>query len=399
MRSFIIATAALSLAGTMAMAQTDYSALIATTGLAKTETFLMDQDPLTPSDQFALGGVRFLTAVERALQLRYNVGMDPDFAEMSGLPILRLPIAENPTPEPFQPALIANLFQAAILDLEDARTALDTIADDDAVAVTIDTQDLWFDVNANGMRDDGEGLFAIVSGDLMAGQMDGFESPVIRFDASDAAWLSAYAHLLSGVSETVLAFDPTKAITRVIESGPAMDAFRGTPYNGYITGDDAKWLDMIAMFIHAIQGQPDVARSQAAHRHFSEMIADNQVFWARVASETDNKREWIPNAAQASALSIPFPPDTAERWTAVLADIEAILKGDLLIPHWRLGENAGLNLFELMQNPPDIDIVGIIQGETILPYVERGQLADGRNMRAFEQLLGGDAAFYALILN
>ena len=399
MRSIVIATATLAFSASTALADMNFSAMIGNDGLSQTEANLAAQPSLSPSDQFALGGVRFLTAVERALQLRYSVGMDPDYAEMSGLPFLRLPIAENPNPEPFHPAVIEELFIAALADLDGALSALDTITITGDVAVTIKTQDLWFHINANGTRESGEGLFEVAGGDLTGNQMNGADAPIVRFDTADAAWLSAYAHLLSGLSEAILAVDPTEAISRVLASGPAMDAFRGTRYNGFFTGDDAKWLDMATMFIHAIEGQPDVTRSRQAHAHFTDMIADNQVFWARVAHETDNKREWIPNAAQTSALPLPFPPETAERWSAVLGEIEAILQGDLLIPHWRVGQNAGLNLYELMQNPPEIDIIGIIQGETVLPYVERGQRADGQSIQAFQRLLGGDAAFYALILN
>ena len=57
----------------------------------------------TPSERFALGGVRFLGGVERALQLRYAVGLSGGLAEMSGLPVLRLPLPENPSPAPFEP--------------------------------------------------------------------------------------------------------------------------------------------------------------------------------------------------------------------------------------------------------------------------------------------------------
>ena len=52
--------------------------------------------------------VRFLGVIEAALQLRYSAGL----TDRTGmLPFLRLPIADNPAPEAFQPAMIANLFR------------------------------------------------------------------------------------------------------------------------------------------------------------------------------------------------------------------------------------------------------------------------------------------------
>jgi hypothetical protein len=225
------------------------------------------------------------------------------------------------------------------------------------------------------------------------------KAPTVRFDTSDAAWLSAYAHLLSGVGETILALDPTSAITRVTESAAAMKAISPSPKPLFFTQDDGMWIDVAAMFIHAIEGQPDVTRSQAAHAHFLAMIADNQTFWARVATETDNKLEWIPNPRQTSVLPLEFPADVGALWRDVLAEAEAVLKGNILIPHWRLGSGAGINLALAMQDPPEIDIISIFQGEGILPFAQTGPRMSGQSLSTFGRMLGGDAALYMIVLN
>ncbi len=382
-----------------AVAQTDYSQMIGDTGLAETESALSALPNKTPSDMFALGGVRFLGAVESALQSLYATQINREMAEMSGLPFLRLPLPPNPNAVPFRPELIAETYQAALIDLQGSLDALDTITDADAVAVTINTGDLWFDINANGTRDPGEGMLDSAGEQLNQGLAGGAKGPTIRFDTSDAAWLSAYAHLLSGVGETVLALDPTTAIARVTESMAAIKEFSPSPKSLGLSRDDAMWIDMAAMFIHAIEGQPDATRSRAAHGHFLGMIADNQSFWARVATETDNKLEWIPNPRQTSALPLEFPADTGARWRDVLAEAEAVLKGDLLVPHWRLGDGAGINLALAMQNPPEIDIISIIQGEGILPFAQVGPRMSGQSLSNFADMLGGDAVLYMIVLN
>lgn len=385
--------------GSAAQAETDYTALIRDTGLTQTAATLEALPNPTPSDMFALGGVRFLGTVEAALQSLYATQINREMAMMSGLPFLRLPLPPNPDAKPFAPAQIAGVFQSALVTLAESLAALDTITADADVAVTIDTADLWFDINANGTRDAGEDLAFVAGGQLNQG-LDGIPAlPVVRFDTSDAAWLSAYAHMLSGISEAILAVDTTTAITRVTQSGAAIDALSGGTSGSYITSDDARWVDVIAMFIHAIEGQPDAARTQAAHAHFLGMIADNRSFWARVASETDDKREWIPNARQTSALPLDFPPDIGATWRGVLDEAEAMLKGDLLIPHWRLGSGGGINLAKAMQDPPDIDIIAIIQGEAVLPYMEKGPLISSDSLTAFNRLVGGDAALYMFVLN
>ena len=55
----------------------------------------------------------------------------------------------------------------------------------------------------------------------------GTAAPTIRFDTADAAWLAAYTHLLAGVSELALAFDPTPQIARVIGVADAAPALPG----------------------------------------------------------------------------------------------------------------------------------------------------------------------------
>jgi hypothetical protein len=393
-----ITIASITLA-TTAAAETDYSAMIAQTGLSATEASLSALPDQTPSDMFALGGVRFLGAVEGALQQLYATQINREMAEMSDLPFLRLPLPPNPNAVPFQPDVIAGTFAAALDDLEGSLSALDTITDADNVGVTINTADLWFDINANGTREAGEGMLEVAASQLNR-RLDGtLTPPVVRFDTSDAAWLSAYVHLLSGVSETILALDPTSAIQRVTESATAMEALNDGGRQMIFMPEEDTWIDVIAMFIHAIEGQPDVERSRNAHAHFLGMIADNQTFWSRVATETDNKLEWIPNPNQTSVLPLEFPADIGSQWRMVLAEAEAVLKGDLLIPHWRLGNGAGINLAKAMQDPPEIDIIAIIQGEGVLPYLEEGTRMSGRSLTQFQRMLGGDAGLYMIIFN
>ncbi|NBD29874.1 MAG: hypothetical protein GVY31_07540 [Alphaproteobacteria bacterium] len=390
------------LAGTVgAQAQTDYSALLRDQGLAAAETTLAAISTPTPSDHFALGGVRFLGAVETALQAIHDTRIDPDMGRNSGLPFLGLPVAPNPDAAPFRPALVEEVFVTALDDLDASLAALDPISDDDDVSVVIDTADIWFDVNDNGWRDAGEGFYDIAAPQLarnMGGDAD-VAPPVVHFDTADAAWLSAYGHLLSGSSETILALDPTTAISRVVDSAAALSTINGGNHTRFFSPNDAQWVDLLAMFIHAIEGQPDTARSRAAHGHFLAMIEDNRTFWTRVARETDNDREWIPNAGQQSALPLEFPPETGETWQMVLAEAEAALRGELLIPHWRLGPNAGIDLAAAMQDPPEIDIVAMIQGEGILPYARTGPRMSGDSLQMFRRLMGRDAALFMVILN
>ena len=147
-----IATA-LALTASAAAAENHYSAMLADTGLGATAATLAALPNPTPSDQFALGGVQFLSVVEGALQTRYTYGMSGELTDILELPLLRLPIFDNPTPAPFSPAVVNTIFADALVDLDAALTPLDTITNDDDVAVTINVDDIWFDINMNELSD------------------------------------------------------------------------------------------------------------------------------------------------------------------------------------------------------------------------------------------------------
>jgi hypothetical protein len=391
------AVLALALLCTPATAET-LSEEIGRTGLASTEARLTALANPTNEDLFALAGLRFLGGVEAALQLRWQTGIRADWSE---LPILRLPIPENPAARPFAASDFTALITGLDADMEAARAALTQLGDK-PFALEIRLADLWFDINANGARDAGEDMASVAGLTLGGGRILAVrvEDPVIRFDTADAAWLSAYTHFLSGFAATALAYDPEPAIQRVMDSSAAIYALWGdTPPPNAMDMMFGRQVDRIAMVLFALSKTPDTAKAADAHAHFLAMIQDNRRFWGQVALETDNDREWVPNDSQVSGLGIMTPPGLGERWQAVLADAEKLLKGELLIPHWRFGAEAGINLKRMFENPPPVDLVTFIQGEGLLPYAEKGPRMTLNAWRDFERLVSGDAMLFALFLN
>jgi hypothetical protein len=389
------------IAATPALAETDVSALIAAQGLRAAEVELAAIAAPTPSDRFALGGVRFLAAIETALQTRWQTGLSDGLTTLVDLPVLRLPVPENPNPAPFEGAIIARMFAQMQGDLTSASAVLEGIGDADAVGVTINTADIWFDIDMNGQRGLGESL-----SDLLTQNMGGFGAPLpdvtIRFDTADAAWLAAYAHVLAGVADLVIAFDPGQAIDDILAARAQFDqinADAGFPFGsgmGMMGGDYA---DLGAIIVDALERQPDPALTRSAQAHWLAMVQQNRIFWARVAAETDNDREWIPNKGQVNALGLPFPADTGQTWLNVLAEAEAVLNGDALIPHWRIQDGAGIDLNALLQNPPEVDVLGMLHGVDLLPYIRTGRLMGWDSLRQFENMMAGNAGMYMVMLN
>jgi len=383
------------------ISQAQTNPFIASETLSMAQSRLADLSARTDDQNFALGAVHFLRGIEKTLQTRWlhNATLD-DF----DMPVLRLPVAPNPNAQPFTPDLITDIFTELLTDMAASRIALAAINGD--VALRINLSNLWFDINMNTSRDAGEGIMEIGAGSVMSGRQlrDMEQMPQnikIQFDTADVAWLTAYTHLISGVSELVVAFDPTEAIATVMQSANEMDQLRGMPLvqRGFIGQNETRWMDQFAMVYGALNMQPNPDNTRAAHAHFLDMIAENKVFWAELALEDDNTMEWIPNESQQSALGIDMPLGTGVAWQAILADAEAILNGDLLINHWRVSPGAGINVKAMFMNPPAVDIVTWIQGSGLLPYMERGPVATSESIRAFNRLVSGNSIGFSFMLN
>lgn len=385
-----------------ATAQT-ISAEIGSSGLTATESRLAALPAPSDADRFALGGVRFLRAIEGALQLRWKTGLSE---QLSMLPFLRLPIPENPDAAAVDPATIATLFTNVSVGMDSARAPLAEIAPTADFGVEITLSDLWFDINANAERDNGEDMLS-VAGPMILGQAwavrdPATPAPTIRFDGADAAWLSAYTHLLGGISNVILAYDPTAPITRTADARTAMSKLgqlTPDPFFGMGGGASLDAVDYISIFLATLNQTPDKARMASAHTHLLAMITDNRRFWAEVVLETDNEKEWLPNDSQKSALPIELPPGTGPMWLGVLSDFEALLKGEKLVPYWRITGPAGVDVGQMFTDPRPIDLIGWVQGEGAVPYLKKGNLVSPQNWQAFEQVMSGQAMLFTLFLN
>lgn len=380
------------------------SAEIGAKGLAEVEARLVALPTRTDADTFALGGVQFLRAIEISFQDRWRAGL----TDRGGiLPLLRMPIPPNPAHVAFDPASVVNIFVHTGDKLAEAKATLTTLPDTSDFGVEISLSDLWFDVNANGKRDPGEGIADILGAAVMGAPDESTGPqplPTVRFDVADAAWLTAYSDLLQGVCDMVRAFDPTEPLARIIAAREKMLTL-GPVYPDMIFGRmssddrDLDSIDLIAVTIASLKQQPDKARMASARDHLLATVTENRLFWSRVTKETDDNHEWLPNDHQHSALGVELPPGTRESWLAVLADFEAVLNGKKLLPFWRVGAPAGLNLAKYYADPTPVDVAGWIQGWAALPYLERGNVIDTTSLDAFDSLMQGQSMLFSLYLN
>lgn len=373
---------------------------IGRSGIAPTLKRLIELPLANDEEALATAMLTFLIAIEGTFQTRWSYGL----TDRTGMvPLLRLPLDDNPAPLAFDPGVIRSIFTEANARLADARTFLARQVSPGST-LTISLGDLWFDVNSNAARDAGENLLDIAGPALLGWRWEGRDpatpAPVVSFDNADMAWTSAYAHLLMGICDLVLAYDPTEPITRILAARATMDGLGLVMPDMLLGGNTVPdSIDIIAIILASLDQTPDAPRMASAQQHFLAMIADNREFWARVETETDNVAEWLPNDRQQSALGLVLPPGTGVSWLAVLADAEAILTGKKLVPYWRFEGPAGVNVARLFTDPRPVDIPGWIQGWAAVPYLEPGPKVSPESWWAFESMVSGEAMLFSIFLN
>jgi hypothetical protein len=121
--------------------------------------------------------------------------------------------------------------------------------------------------------------------------------------------------------------------------------------------------------------------------------------------ETDDQDEWLPNPSQVSAFGPGVDAEMAEAWQTVLSDLSDIIEGKSLMRYWRIrGDRTaetgiGINMAKLLQDPPDLDVILMLQGTSMAPYLEQGKFGNMSAWRAFSRLTGGQGQLFALWFN
>lgn len=373
-----------------------YADVLNTDGLSGAATWANSQGG-APETAFLEGVTEALLGIEHVLQVRYQTYS----GELPIMPGGQAQIAFNPEAV-FDPAFVETAMLGALDHFAKADAALEN-ATGEVFAVEVDLADFWFDVDGDGARGEGEDALSQIG--LLLGQRDGAmladTGTVVRFDTADADWLAAYVNLASASAELILSVDPTSAIEAVFDGNEQIRSLGLEAGNAFF--GDARQIDSIAVVLTALDGAPDATRTQAALGHLKAMIGHNQNFWSLVGQETDNDREWLPNASQVSAFGVEVTGETAASWQAVLAEMSAVLNGDKLIPHWRFegagGARYGINIESLLTEPGDFDLVLMLHGASLAPHFEEGELANPRVWRDFARTVPGSGNIFALWLN
>jgi len=321
------------------------------------------------------------------------------------MPITRLPVPVNPNPEPITYEKFRAIIQRFVDDLNEVDATLKTITDD-TVNIPVDLLSIHLDMDGDGLVSDEETLWRIFVR-LMGNRNITSTSQatlMVDFDRADVDWFRAYAHLLMGVSEWVLAHDWEGAFNNTFHlffphsdlPGNRLLTEQSTQEGSY--ADESEIADLIAFFhlIHWPVAEPE--RMPQALEHLRTMISLSQGSWTHILAETDNSNEWIPGPDQTSALpDMPITLRQMEAWQIFLTEFDDLLAGKKLLPHWRF--DKGINLERVFTEPTQFDLVLWIQGSGALPYLEEGEMTNGDTWWGVMSVFSGNFVNYALWLN
>jgi hypothetical protein len=357
----------------------------------------LKSDPRDDNARFALGIVQTLRGGERLMQGLYRYGMQPAWATM--LPIVRLPVPENPQPEPLTNEAFRQLIADLVADLGRAETTL-ALIESKEVKLPLHLGMYRLDFNDDGMTTDDETLWQIFSrvtrravDEQVATQF------VVAFDKGDVHWLRGYCHLLSSLCELFLAYD-----TQELHDYAAQLFFptAKTPYPQLHDQKMVGWFMDAVAFIHMLRlPVKDADRLASAHAHLLLVVEQSRLSWEAILAETDDELEWVPNPRQRNT-AIPgalISQDMVKAWHELLDELEAILLGRKLIPFWRGGESRGINMRRVFFEPTTFDLVLWVQGSTAIGYLEDGPLTEPGFWRRVQDRFQGQFFWFALWVN
>ncbi len=355
-----------------------------------------------PASAYAAGAGEFFTALEILAGGLHRHGFESPQSFM--LPLMRLPVPENPNPEP----LTYEQFRAVLVAfrdrLEKSAATLGSVPADADIGMVIDLTHVGIDLNENGNIAPDESIAAIMAALSRGGISSDAAAPSLafRFDRADGYWLQGYAEFLMAQADFWLAhdfrstFDGSFHMLFPRAKLPLQDIL--VPLDGGMGGGilSSEWrlADFISM-VHLINWpvvEPE--RRQAARRHLLEMIRLSREDWKAIRAETDNDREWLPGPQQKGEnplTGLEVGEEQVQAWLATLTMAEDLLEGRKLLPHIRItaGTGQGINMKRFFDEPKPFDLVLSITGPSIAPYVEEGEIVTSDEFDQIQRQFGG----------
>jgi len=356
--------------------------------------------PKNNSERFSLAALQALDGLQQFSAGFSKLGINPDFTR-SGIPFLRVipmsrPQASN---EIATPEKVAELFNNLRSSLKHANSTLAGI-DEKEFKVEVNLSQAHLDFDGDGIVSSNELLVATLGQVLgVPSRTQTGEDLIIHFDSADAAWLKGYTHFIEGIIDVFMAYNwlpvwnqCAHVVFQNPDPLPPIARF-STARQGQ---DIAKWADLIAALHEMRLELRDKKGLSDARDEFRAMISCSRVCWKRVLAETDDDHEWLPSPSQTGPDGTKITQQEIDGWMRILNELDDILTGKKLLPHWRIKAGTGINVNKLVASPPRLDLVLLIQGSALIPYLEEGPVSDQTTWRTLRQPFGPGFMRFAL---
>ncbi|MEZ2329178.1 hypothetical protein AB6802_05605 [Mesorhizobium sp. RCC_202] len=352
-----------------------------------------------PASAYAAGAGEFFTALESLASGLHRHGFESPQSFM--LPLMRLPVPDNPNPEPLTYEEFRAILVAFRDRLEKSAATLGSVPAGADIGMVVDLTHAGIDLNEDGTIAPDES-FAAIMATLSHGSIDTSDtapSLTFRFDRADGHWLQGYAEFLMAQADFWLAhdfrstFDGSFHMLFPRAKLPLQDILVPPPseMGSNIFSSEWRIADFISM-VHLINWpvvEPE--RRKAARRELLEMIRLSREDWKAMRAETDNDREWLPGPQQKGVnplTGLEVSEEQVQAWLATLTMAEDLLEGRVLLPHFRI-TGKGINMKRFFDEPKPFDLVLSITGPGIAPYLESGKILASEDFDQIQREFGG----------
>lgn len=361
-----------------------------------------------PEACFAAGLTGLVGGVERFSRGLYRHGaMAPSMpaaAMMLGIDPAMVSAPPNPHPEPLDYAGLRALLEDFVVTLDTARAHFEIAAQQGDYVLTIDPMAVRFDINGDGRVDEAETLAffftALLDFDDMPAEGAG---TTIGLDRADAFWFAGYTQIVAAPVDFLLAHDFSAFFEAVMHR---VFPRAGLPMQDYSRGgtlvmdaeSDAFIADVIAAIHTADFPVADAARLSGVRERLKAITRLSRGNWQAILAETDDNRELVPSPRQTSLMpGRSVTQEVVDAWLAALDSVDALLDGELLVPHWRFRQ--GFDLRAYFETATQTDIVMLLAGQGALPFLADGPIADADSFAAANAVFGDDWPIFALWFN
>lgn len=370
-------------------------------------TNYLKEHPTDDEARFGLGTIQFVRSVEHLAQSLYQFGaLGGNTRARIQLPLLRLPVPENPRPEKVRYADVRRMLQNLIDDLAKSEATLARIRDE-RVKLPLHFALIRLDVNGDGRSTDDELLWKMYAEINRGAQLGAEATPeearrfIIGFDYGDVLWLRGYCHLLSAMAETALTYDQQQlfdAAAGEIFANPESPAIpKDLIVNRDWTGDIVDAIAAVHLMKFPVK---EAKRGAAALDHLQAVIDLSRQTWKAYQVETDDDHEWVPNPKQTGVVpGVRVTQEMVDGWHDFLSEGEAILQGKKLVPHWRMRDGVGVNVQQVFREPREFDLVMWVHGAAALPYVKEGECTSPDTWNRFQRVFRGEFIGFAIWFN